>query len=41
LFNTNSAIFQLCHSENKLILMRWWWGPLRTRPTLWVGFLSC
>jgi len=19
--------------------MRWWWGPLCTRPTCWVGFL--
>jgi len=19
--------------------MRWWWGPLCSRPTCWVGFL--
>jgi hypothetical protein len=35
-----SAIFQLYHGENKLILMRWWWGPLCTRQTHLVGFLS-
>jgi len=39
LFNANSGIFQLYHGENKLFSMRWWWGPLCTRPTRWVGFL--
>ena len=29
---------QRYHGENKLILMRWWWGPLCTRPTPLVGF---
>jgi hypothetical protein len=40
LFNANSAIFQLCHDENKLISMRWWWSPLRTRQTRWVEVSS-
>jgi len=21
------------------ILMRWWWGPLCSKPTRWIGFL--
>jgi len=29
---------QLYHSENKLFSIRWWWGPLCSRPTRWVGF---
>ena len=38
LFIANSSIFQLYHDENKLISMRWWWSPLCSRPTRWVGF---
>ena len=39
LFIANSAIVQLYHGENKLISVRWWWGPLYARPTRLVGFL--
>jgi len=39
LFSVNSAIFQLYHGENEQFSMRWWWGPLCTRPTCCVGFL--
>jgi len=39
LFNAYSAIFQLYHGEKKFISMRWWWGPLCSWPTRWVGFL--
>jgi hypothetical protein len=33
LSNTNSAIFQLYHGENKIFSTRWWWSLLCTRPT--------
>jgi len=40
LLNANSAIFQLCHGENKLIfnemIMR---SSFFSRPIPWVGFL--
>jgi hypothetical protein len=26
-------------ARTSLFSMRWWWGPLCTRPTRWVGFL--
>ena len=39
LFNAKSAIFQLCHGEDKLNWMRWQWCPLCARPTCLVGFL--
>ena len=29
---------QLYHGENKFHSMRWWWGPLYTIPTRFVGF---
>jgi hypothetical protein len=32
LLNANSAIFQLYNVWSKFIFMRWWWGPLCTRP---------
>ena len=31
--------FQLCHGENKLHSMKWWWCPLYSRPACRVGFL--
>jgi len=37
--NANLVIFQLYHGENKLSSMRWWWGPVCSRPTRRVGFL--
>jgi hypothetical protein len=37
LINANSAIFQLYYGENNISSMRWWWGPLCTRPICLVG----
>ena len=38
LFDAKLATFQLCHGENKLRLMRWWF-PLCSRLTRLVGLL--
>ena len=40
LFNTNWAIFQLYHGDNKLQFMRSWWRPLCMRPTRLVVLYS-
>jgi len=29
-------MFQLYHVENKLHMMRWWWGPLCTNTLSWI-----
>ena len=39
LFNTNSAIFQIYHGENKLIFNEMTRSNLHYRPTRWVGFV--
>ena len=41
LFNAYSPIFHLLYIMEKTswFSMRWWWGPLCSRPTHWVGFL--
>jgi hypothetical protein len=39
LFNANSAIFSYIMARTSYFSMRWWWGPLCTRPTRLVGLL--
>jgi hypothetical protein len=39
MLNTMRAILELYHDKNKLLLMKWWWCLLCTRPTCFAGFL--
>ena len=39
LLNAKCAHFQIYHGDNKSQSMRWWWYPLCTGPTHWIG--SC
>jgi len=39
LLNDKCAISNYIMERTSQILMIWWWCPLCTRPTRWVGFL--
>jgi hypothetical protein len=39
LFNAKMSKFSDISLQNKLHSMKWWWWPLWSRPTRWVGFL--
>jgi len=38
LLNAISAIFSYIMVRTSYFSMRWWWCPLCSRPTSWVGF---
>jgi len=40
-FMPTQQFFSYIKARTSSFSVRWWWSPLCTRPTCWVGFLYC